>query len=99
MEFSEKNVFNTIKHIAKWEDLGIQLGFSSDELEVIERDTSTTSGAIIHLIGGWIKNASNASWNALADALRQAGHCKLADSLYCEKFAGEVSRCNIIDMW
>ncbi len=89
MEFSEKNVFNTIKHVAKWDVLAIQLGFSTDYLEVIKRDTSDTSGAIIRLIGDWIRNDKKASWKTLADALRLAEQNKLADSLYSEKFAGD----------
>ena len=92
MEFSEKNIVNKIQNVAKWEFLGLQLGFSYDHLKIIKKDSSDTSEAIICLVGEWIRNDKKASWKTLAEALRLTGYNNLADSLHGEKFAGEVKR-------
>ncbi len=88
MEFSEKNIFNSIKYIMQWDVLGIQLGFRSDQLAIIKRDSSDINGAIIQLVGDWIRNDKNASWKTLAHALQQMGQNKLADSLYNQEGTG-----------
>ena len=99
MEFSEKNIVNKIQNVAKWEFLGLQLGFSYDHLKIIKKDSSDTSEAIICLVGEWIRNDKKASWKTLAEALRLTGYNNLADSLHGEKFAGEVRRSSNIKIY
>ena len=83
MEFTEKNVINSIRKVVKWKLLGVQLDFKVYQLDTIEANHhNDVEKAKIALIAQWINNDLSASWKKLAKALRDAEHEKLADEIY-----------------
>ena len=66
----------------EWFRLGLKLGLTSDELEVIESDKkSDSSGALMAVLRKWLKQSDNPTWRAVVGAMRDIGEVKKARDL------------------
>ena len=63
-----------------WRELGVALGFSTTELDTIEKGCFwQPKDCIQRLFGEWAKSKDSYSWSGLVEALRDAGFNDLAD--------------------
>ena len=63
----------------RWRDLGIALGFSTIDLDTIERGCLREARDCIQkLFGEWAQSKDSCSWSGLVEALRDAGFNDLA---------------------
>ena len=77
-----KHVFNAIKGVIQWYQLGVQLNVDSCRLDVIKANhPNDVEGAKMGLITEWLNNDPDKSWDKLASALRQIGHINLSDKI------------------
>ena len=63
-----------IKSVAtKWYELGIELFNDSQQLNIIEANTSDVTQRCLDMFKYWLKTCPTASWYELVDALRATG--------------------------
>ncbi len=77
-----KCLVNATKQVTKWYELGLQLDFKVEELDIIESSHgSNQRKAKIVLFNEWLNNDASASWSKLATALMELGHKCLSNRL------------------
>ena len=77
-----KHVFNAIKGVIQWYQLGVQLNVNSCRLDIIKANhPNDVEGAKMGLVTEWLNNDPDKSWDKLASALRQMGHINLSDKI------------------
>ena len=70
-------VKNELGHFAKWHELGLQLGLTYSQLEVIESDKGSNNERLAAVLSDWLRMNYNTakyglpSWSSLAAALEQ----------------------------
>ena len=70
-------VKNELGHFAKWNELGLQLGLTYAQLEVIESDKGSNKERLAAVLSEWLRKNYNTeeyglpSWRRLAAALQQ----------------------------
>ena len=75
-----------LNQVSQWDVLGIFLGLSESEIEVIERDHHDTARRRIVMLKNWMDKDVNASWEKVIDALKSMLKNVLANQLkekYC----------------
>ena len=81
-ELSFKHVFNAIKGVMKWYELGVQLDLEKSRLDIIKANhPNDVVEAKLELVSEWLNNDPDKSWDKLASALRQIGHINLSDKI------------------
>ena len=81
-ELSFKQVFNAIKGVIQWYQLGVQLDLEKSRLEIIKANhPNDVVAAKLELVSEWLNNDPDKSWAKLASALRQIGHINLSDKI------------------
>ena len=81
-ELSFKQVFNAIKGVIQWYQLGVQLDLEKSRLEIIKANhPNDVVAAKLELVSEWLNNDPDKSWDKLASALRQIGHINLSDKI------------------
>ena len=74
-----RNVSNLLKPVTEWYNLGIQLDIPDYILSQIERSyPNDHSIQKSKMLSYWFNNATEQSWNVIADALENVHYCKLA---------------------
>ena len=77
-----KHVFNAIKGVIKWYQLGVQLNVNTYRLDVIRANhPNDVEGAKLEFVSEWLNNDPDKSWDKLASALRQIGCINLSDKI------------------
>ena len=66
---------------AQWDILGIHLGFSHNELRVIELDSKDTKHRTTDMLNKWLKKEENPSWERIIAALETMSELNLASQL------------------
>ena len=72
--------------VPQWDILGIYLGLSESEIQVIERDHHDTARRRLVMLNKWMEKDVNASWEKVIDALKSMSQIRLANQLkekYC----------------
>lgn len=69
MEFLEL-VSSLISKAARWNELGLQLGLSPDELDRIRADSQTVEECLRKVLRKWYDRAENRTWEEVIAALR-----------------------------
>ena len=78
-----RNITNELVDVAEWESVGIALGVSSTKLHEI-RANRMNNGPLckISMADTWLRSDVNASWEKLADALKETGNDTQAEQVY-----------------
>ena len=71
---------------AKWNFLGIQLGLSPDELDIIRANSQDVEECLRKVLQKWYDKTLNPTWQKIIAALRALGELRLAEDL--EKIDG-----------
>ena len=70
-------VKNELGHFAKWHELGLQLGLTYSQLEVIESDKGSNNERLAAVLSDWLRMNYDTeehrlpSWSSLATAVEQ----------------------------
>ena len=70
-------VYNELGHFAKWNELGLQLGLTYSQLEVIQSDKGLNNERLTAVLSEWLRMNYDTeeyglpSWSRLAAALEQ----------------------------
>lgn len=66
----------------KWFRLGLKLGLTQDELEIIESDRRLdASEALMKVLREWLRQSEKPTWRAVVQAMRAVGEVRKASSL------------------
>ena len=76
--------------VPQWDILGIYLGLSESEIQVIERDHHDTARRRIVMLNKWMEKDVNASWEKVIEALECLSQIRLANQLK-EKYSTSVT--------
>ena len=93
--------------VPKWYLLGLQLGISADELDVIERNYPRDNHMCkVKMFASWLKVDTNASYRKLARALVAVGKRNVAEAMCIERGmevttlkCSYILKCMYIVMW
>lgn len=66
---------------AQWNSLGIQLGLSPDELDIIRADSDGVEECLRKMLRKWYDKTLNPTWQVVVIALRVLGEMRLAEEL------------------
>ena len=74
---------NLLSKAASWNPIGIQLGLSPDELDIIRADSSDVQECLRKVLRRWYDRTPHPSWKEVVAALRAPllGELKLAKEL------------------
>lgn len=80
MEF--RDLLNSlISKAAKWDSLGIQLGLSPDELDIIKANSQDVEECLKNVLQKWHKKNLNPTWQAIIAALKAMDEARFARDL------------------
>ena len=66
---------------AKWDQLGIFLGFTQNDLDEIRRDKQDTIPSLYAMCNKWLERNPSGSWKDIVTALQKIKRLDLADEL------------------
>ena len=87
-EFSVKNLVNSTREVTNWNQLGLQVDLSPEQLKIIKTNYSDPQDAKAEMYDVWKKSDPDASWAKLSRGLQQSGHFVLSQNIYREYVEG-----------
>ena len=82
-EFEPGHINRELNNVAEWYSLGVNLGLSKDDLDIIRQDVGRegTMQCRLTMLTLWYNMCANVSWPELISALKLTGRARLAHKL------------------
>ena len=77
---------------AKWNSLGIQLGLSTDELDIIRANSMDVEECLRKVLQRWHDKTLNPTWQEIVTALKAMDEARFAKELEVTKISGSDKR-------
>ena len=77
---------------ARWDSLGIQLGLSPDELDIIRADSMGVEDCLRKMLKKWYDRTLDPTWQKIIAALMAMDEVKLARDLQSTKISDLANR-------